>query len=71
MQLDELDARREVKRLPALLRSQGAWDYFVTPTCNDSATVGVWPIRAAILRRFDSTLHPTMLPNYAVVKCRA
>jgi predicted GIY-YIG superfamily endonuclease len=69
--LDELDARREVKRLSALLRSEGAWDYFVTLTCNDSATMGVWPIRAAIVKRFIGPLQSTMLQNYAVIMCRS
>jgi hypothetical protein len=71
MQLDELDSRREVKRLAALLRSEGAWHYFITLTCNDSATMGVWPIRAAIDRRFDSLNRDAMLQNYAVIMCRA
>ena len=70
LQLDELDARREVKRLSAILRSEGAWHYFVTLTCNDSATMGVWPIRAAIIRNFP-TSHEVVLQNYAVILCRA
>jgi predicted GIY-YIG superfamily endonuclease len=71
LQLDELDARREVKRLSAMLRSEGAWDYFITLTCNDSATMGVWPIRAAIIKRFIGTSQSEMLQNYAVIMCRA
>ena len=70
LQLDELDANREVKRLSAILRSEGARHYFVTLTCNDSATMGVWPIRAAILRKFPFS-HEAVLQNYAVILCCA
>jgi hypothetical protein len=71
LQLDELDARREVKQLSSLLRSEGPWDYFVTLTCNDSQTMGVWPIRAAIMRRSDPLTRHHMLQSYAVIMTRA
>ena len=71
MPFDQIDARREVKRLSAVLRAEGPWDYFVTLTCNDSGTMGVWPIRAAILQIYAPAEHDAMLQNYAVIMCRS
>ena len=48
LKFDEMDARREANRLVSLLRTEDPWSYFVTATCNDTATFGVAPIRRAI-----------------------
>ena len=74
LKFDEIDARREVNRLVATLRTNGAWTYFITLTCNDSATPGVAPLRKAIAHQADNSssdiLHD-LLQNYSVLLTRA
>ena len=72
LKFDESDARREVNRLVATLRTNGPWTYFITLTCNDSATPGVAPLRKAIARQTDniSSLHD-LLQNYSILLTRA
>ena len=74
LKFDEMDARREVNKLVSLLRTEGAWHYFLTLTCNDSETLGVWPIRKAIERHASSGGSESvdcLLQNYSVILTRA
>jgi hypothetical protein len=74
LQFDELDSRRQVNRLVATLRTEGAWTYFITLTCNDSGTPGVAPLRKAIEdhanRNCPEQLNK-LLQNYCVMLTRA
>ena len=74
LQFDDIDSRRQVNQLVATLRTEGAWTYFITLTCNDSATPGVAPLRAAIQQYADKHctdgLHD-LVQNYSVLLTRA
>lgn len=48
LKFDEMDARRQVKRLSSLMREIDGFDIFFTATCNDTQTFGVKEIRDAI-----------------------
>ena len=70
LQVDDIDSRRQVNQLVATLLTEGAWTYFITLTCNDSATPGVAPLRVAIQQYADKhctdRLHD-LVQNYSVL----
>ena len=48
---DEIDSRRTVSQLASLMKYY-PWAFFITLTCNYSATVGIWPIKAALEEKY-------------------
>ena len=62
-----------MNRLVGMLRTEGAWTYFITLTCNDSRTFGVTPIRRAIVKFADgdASILDQMLQDYSIILSRA
>ena len=54
MKFGEVDSKGKVNRLGNLIRSH-PWTYFITITCADRNTLGVWPIRHALERKFGTS----------------
>lgn len=63
--MEESDSMQQVRRLSAIQRQDGSWNLFITLTCNDSATMGVWPIRKAIETHFGPLQIDNALQSYS------
>ena len=73
LKFDEVDAKREMSRLLAMMKTEGHWNYFVTLTCNESKIFRVATLHAAIehsaiQQRKEASL---LMHNHCVLLTRA
>jgi hypothetical protein len=52
LEFDEVDCRKKVGELAAMVEQTGFWDYFVTVTCNDDQTPGVSSLVRLLKRKY-------------------